>query len=160
VISVELVSVRLDLPARAPVMILRERDGAGRILPILIGNAEADAIDLQLRGVVPPRPLTHDLLCHIIEELGASVTSVVVSDLREHTFYAELHLQVAGGPHVVSARPSDSIALAVRIGCPLFVADAVMDEAGQLPLDTPEPSPELLEEFQAFIDNVTPDDFS
>jgi uncharacterized protein len=160
VISVELVSVRLDLPARAPVMILREREGAGRILPILIGNAEADAIDLQLRGIVPPRPLTHDLLRHIIEELGASVTSVVVSDLRDHTFYAELHLQVAGGPHVVSARPSDSIALAVRIGCPLFVADAVMDEAGQLPLDTPEPSPELLEEFQAFIENVTPDDFS
>jgi uncharacterized protein len=150
VIAVELVSVRLDLPARAPVMILREREGAGRILPILIGAAEADAIDLQLRGIVPPRPLTHDLLRHVIEELGASVTSVVVSDLRDYTFYAELHLQVAGGPHVVSARPSDSIALAVRIGCPLFVADA----------ETPEPSPELLEEFQAFIENVTPDDFT
>lgn len=141
-------------------MLLREREAPGRVLPILIGAAEADAIDLVLRGITPPRPLTHDLLRIVIEELGASVTSVVVSELRDHTFFAELHLQIAGGPHIVSARPSDCVALAVRIGCPLFVSEAVMAAAGQVPAEDEETSPELIEEFQAFIENVSPDDFA
>ena len=160
-IAVELLSVRLDLPARAPVLILRELEGLQRLLPILIGPAEAEAIDLQLRGIVPPRPLTHDLLRTVVEELGATLTKVVVNDLRDRTFFAELHLLVGGAPHVISARPSDSIALAVRTGCPIFVSESVLDAAGQVPEkpDSDEPA-ELLEEFQAFIDSVSPDDFA
>ena len=160
-IAVELLSVRLDLPARAPVLILRELEGLQRLLPILIGPAEAEAIDLQLRGIVPPRPLTHDLLRTVVEELGATLTKVVVNDLRDRTFFAELHLLVGGATHVISARPSDSIALAVRTGCPIFVSESVLDAAGQVPEkpDSDEPA-ELLEEFQAFIDSVSPDDFA
>jgi uncharacterized protein len=134
------------------------------LLPILIGAAEAEAIDIQLRGFVPPRPLTHDLLRTVVEELGATLVKVVLNDLRDRTFFAELHLQVGGAPHVISARPSDSIALAVRTGCPVFVAEAVLDAAGQVPepAETTEPTEpeELLEEFQAFIDTVSPDDFA
>jgi uncharacterized protein len=163
VVPVELLGVRLELPANTPIVLLREVEGQRRVLPIYIGGPEAAAIAYALEGVVPPRPLTHDLLKTVIEELGARLERVVVSDMREHTYYAELHLLVGGAPHTVSSRPSDSIALAVRTGSPIFVEEAVLDEAGQVPEeDVDEEAPEqdeILEEFRDFIENVNPDDF-
>jgi uncharacterized protein len=164
VVPVELLGVRLELPANTPIVLLREVEGQRRVLPIYIGGPEAAAIAYALEGVVPPRPLTHDLLKTVIEELGARLERVVVSDMREHTYYAELHLLVGGAPHTVSSRPSDSIALAVRTGSPIFVEEAVLDEAGQVPEeDVDEEAPEqdeILEEFRDFIENVNPDDFA
>jgi bifunctional DNase/RNase len=166
VVPVELLGVRLELPANTPIVLLRETEGRRRILPIYIGGPEAAAIAYALEGVVPPRPLTHDLLKIVIEELGARLDRVVVNDMRDHTYYAELHLLVGGAPHTVSARPSDSIALALRTGSPLFVDDRVLDEYGQEAAeseddeeDLPEQE-EILEEFRDFIENVNPDDFS
>jgi uncharacterized protein len=164
VIAVELLGVRLEPPANTPIVLLRETEGRRRVLPIFIGGPEAAAIAYAVEGVVPPRPLTHDLLRTVMEELGASLEKIVVNDMREHTYYAELHLVVGGLPHTVSSRPSDAIALALRTGSPIFVEDAVMDEAGQEPTDesaeTAEPPEEILEEFRAFIQDVNPEDFA
>ena len=163
-IAVELMGVRLELPGNTPIVLLRELEGRRRVLPIYIGGPEAAAIAYALEGVVPPRPLTHDLLRTIIEELGASLEKIVVNDMREHTYFAELHLLVAGLPHTVSSRPSDAIALALRTGSPIFVEDAVMDASGQEPAEEPpeegEPPEEILEEFRAFIEDVNPEDFA
>jgi bifunctional DNase/RNase len=158
---VELQAVRLELPANQPVVLLRELEGRHRVLPIYIGNPEAAAIAYKLEGVVPPRPLTHDLFVDSLAALGATLERIVVTEMREHTYYAELHLDLAGTKHRVSARPSDSICLAVRVGCPMFVEEAVLDEAGQEPEpeEEPEEADEILEEFRDFIENVNPEDF-
>lgn len=131
-----------------------------RVLPIFIGAFEAESISLALRKIVPPRPLTHDLLCAVVEELGGRLERVVITELRDRTFFAELHLRTGTGPLVISARPSDSLALAARVGCSVFVADAVLDEAGQAPVEEPDTPSELLDEFRAFIEDVNPDDFA
>ena len=165
-VPVELMGVRLELPANAPIVLLREAEGRHRVLPIYIGGAEATAIAYALEGVQPPRPLTHDLLKNVLEELGARLDHVVINDMREHTYYAELHLTVAGAPHVVSSRPSDSIALALRTGSPLFVAEHVLDEAGQeeseaaVERESSGESDEILDEFRDFIERVNPEDFA
>ena len=160
VIEVELLGVRPDVPTRAPAVLLREVADQRRVLPIFIGVYEAEAITLALRKVVPPRPLTHDLLKSVIEEMGASVERVVITELRERTFFAELHLRSGAGPLVISCRPSDSLAVAARVGCKVFVAGAVLEQAGQVPVDEEETPSELLDEFRAFIADVNPDDFA
>src|SRR5579862_7203615 len=115
-VEMQLADVRVQLPTQAPVVMLQEAGGARRILFIFIGNAEADAIVKAMRGSVPPRPLTHDLFRDVLEALGARLDRVVVTELRvdgdgNGTFFAELHLSVGDARHVVSARPSDAIAL-------------------------------------------------
>lgn len=163
-VPVELQAVRLELPANQPVVLLRELEGRHRVLPIYIGNAEAAAIAYKLEGVVPPRPLTHDLFVDALTALGATLERVVVTEMREHTYYAELHLVLNGVTHTVSSRPSDSICLAVRVGCPMFVEESVMDESGQEPEpdeddESSEDADEILDEFREFIDKVNPEDF-
>ncbi len=111
----------------SPVVVLRSEDG--RILPIYIGLAEAIAIYSALRGEVPPRPMTHDLLVDVIKRLDAKVERVVIDDLIENTFYARLILKQNDKTIEIDARPSDSIAIAVRLACPIFVEDKVLDEA-------------------------------
>lgn len=161
----ELLGVKVEPPANTPVLLLRELSGEQRLLPIYIGGPEAAAIALALEGEVPPRPLTHDLLRNILVELGAEIVQVIITDLQEHTFFAELHLRLGGTTHVVSCRPSDAVALAVRAGTPLFASDDVLDEAGRVPepaevdaADDESPD-EILEEFRAFIEDVRPEDF-
>jgi bifunctional DNase/RNase len=163
----ELLGVRVEQPANTPVLLLRELAGEQRVLPIYIGGPEAASIALALDGDVPPRPLTHDLLRNVLVELGAEVVQVVITELQEHTFFAELHLRLGGVAHVISCRPSDAVALAVRAGSPLFAADAVLDVAGK-PAEPDvddddeddDGSPdEILEEFRAFIEDVRPEDF-
>jgi bifunctional DNase/RNase len=156
----ELLGVRLEPPANYPVMLLREKEGLQRLLPVYIGGPEAAAISYVLEGVETPRPLTHDLLKIVLGELNANLTNVVITELREHTFYAELHLKTGNGDRVISSRPSDAVALALRTGSPIFVSEAVLAEAGQTPEAEEEPSPEILEEFRDFIEHVNPDDFA
>lgn len=122
-------SIRLSLMNYQRVVILREKD-ADRYLPIWIGPAEADAIAVRLQDVSVARPLTHDLLRNLIEQLGARVAYIVVSDLSNDTFYARIVLEVNGETMEVDSRPSDAIALAVRTEASIFVEDSVLDRAG------------------------------
>ena len=122
-------SIRVSLMNYQRVVILKEKV-AERYLPIWIGPAEADAIAVKLQGVTVPRPLTHDLLCSVIESLGASVSSIVVSDLKNDTFFAKIMLNVDGNVVEIDSRPSDALALAVRCEVPIFADESVMDKAG------------------------------
>ncbi len=124
-------SIRVSLMNYQRVVILKEKM-ADRYLPIWIGPAEADAIAVKLQGVSVPRPLTHDLLCSTIDALGARVNSVIVTDLKNDTFYAKITLDVDGGQMEVDSRPSDALALAVRVEAPIYVDESVLDKAGIL----------------------------
>ncbi len=121
-------SVRVNLQTYQRVVVLKEK-GSERYLPIWIGNNEADAIVIQLQNVPVPRPQTHDLLKSVISELGAKVTRVVVSDLAEDVFYARVHIDVDGKQVEIDSRPSDAIALAVRVQAPIFADETVLDKA-------------------------------
>ena len=122
-------SIRVSLMNYQRVVILKEK-GAERFLPIWIGAAEADAIAVKLQDVSVPRPLTHDLLQSVIDVLGARVSSIIVSDLKNDTFYARIQLSVDGREVEVDSRPSDALALAVRVGVPIYTEEAVLDKAG------------------------------
>ncbi len=159
-VPLELVGVRVEVPANTPMVLLREQEGRHRLLPIYIGSPEASAIHYALEGLDPPRPLTHDLFLNVLGELGAEIERVVVTEMRERTFFAELHLTTANGNKVVSSRPSDAIALAVRCAAPLFASEELIDELGQEPPEEPEESAEeIIDEFKDFIENVSPEDF-
>jgi uncharacterized protein len=125
--------------------ILLREIGAARRLPIIIGAFEAQAIALEIEGIKPPRPLTHDLLKHLIDNLGGNVTGVIVDELRENTFYAKIILEVSGLTNEVDARPSDAIALAVRARAPIYVAESVMDSASFVPSDESETETKVVE---------------
>ncbi len=115
-------------------ILLKELDGVRR-LPIIIGAFEAQAIALEIEGIKPPRPLTHDLLKQIIDNLGGSVSEVIISELRENTFYAKIVLEVSGLTNEIDARPSDAIALSVRTQTPIYVVETVLETAGFIPSD-------------------------
>ena len=158
--EMELIGVRVEMPTNAPMVLLREREGAGRTVPIYIGAPEATAIALALDGVDTPRPMTHDLLRDVLEELAVDVERIVVSDLHDKTFFAEIHLRRDGVSHVISSRPSDAIALAARTGTPIFAAEEVVDDVGFTEADDDEgDSEEVVEEFKEFLDNISPEDF-
>jgi bifunctional DNase/RNase len=161
VTPMELVGVRVEIPANTPMVLLQEQSGEHRLLPIYIGSPEASAIHYELEGIVPPRPLTHDLFVSVVELLGAKLDSVVITEVRDHTYYAELHLTTNDGERVVSSRPSDAIALAVRCEAPIYASDQLLDEVGQVPEPEPEEeAEEIIHEFMDFIENVTPEDFA
>lgn len=126
-------------------ILLKEMDGSRR-LPIIIGQFEAQAIALEMEGIKPPRPLTHDLLKSLIDNLGASVIEIVINELRENTFYAKIILDVSGLTNEIDARPSDAIALAVRTEAPIYVAESVMEAASFIPSD--EAEEEINETFE------------
>jgi hypothetical protein len=124
-------SIRVSLMNYQRVVILKEKD-TDRYLPIWIGPNEADAIAVKLQGVSVPRPLTHDLLNSIVNALGASVNSIIVSDLKNDTFYAKIILNIDGQQMEVDSRPSDAIALAVRVDAPIYADEGVLEKAGIL----------------------------
>jgi len=166
VIELELVGVRVEMPSNTPVMILREIEGRRRSLSIFIGSPEATAIAFALEGIEMPRPLTHDLFHTVLDALGAELLRVVITELQGTTYLAQLDLDDGDAEQQVSCRPSDAIALAVRVGCPIFASEALVDEAGYLEVvdtdidEDSEDSEEVVEEFRQFIDQVTPDDFA
>ncbi len=118
-------------------IVLKEYDGPRR-LPIIIGSFEAQAIALEIEGIKPPRPLTHDLLKQVIDNLGGTVVEVIISELRENTFYAKIILEMSGITNEIDARPSDAIALSVRTQTPIYVAESVLETAGFVPSDEAE----------------------
>jgi uncharacterized protein len=157
-IEMELVGIELERPPNIPCLLLREAAGDHRVLPIFIGGPEATAIAFALEEVETPRPMTHDLMKDLLDELGAQIERVVVTELRDATFFAEIVLTVAGTVHSVSARPSDAVALAVRYGAPVFAEEVVLDAAGRVPGEgVPD---EIVEQFKEFIEQVNPDDFA
>lgn len=159
--EVRVVGIRVEEPANQPVLLLRETVG-DRYLPIWIGPNEANAIILEQQGVEPARPLTHDLFRDVIAALGHTLKEVRIVDLQEGTFYADL---IFDHDVRVSARPSDSVAIALRMGVPIFVEEAVLDAAGLLiPDENDEESAgavreDEVEKFKEFLDSVSPDDF-
>jgi bifunctional DNase/RNase len=150
--ELSVVGVRVELPANQPIVLLKEASGE-RYLPIWIGAVEATAIAFAQQGIVPPRPLTHDLMRDVVTALGAELTAVHITELREGVFFAELLF--SNGVRV-SARPSDAIALAVRTDVSIFADEAVLDEAGIVIADEQESE---VEKFREFLDTISPDDF-
>jgi hypothetical protein len=144
----------VDPITNMPIIILRDKDGQ-RVLPIWVGVYEANAIALQMENVSTPRPMTHDLLKNVILDLRASIDKIVVSDLKENTFYALIHLTVNGEGMAIDARPSDAIALALRARAPIFVEDRVIDNAKTLDF-APEKGDS--ERLQKWLESLDPDD--
>lgn len=155
VIKMKLLGVRVELPANQPIVLLQEEEGE-RSLPIWIGAFEATAIAFALQGVETARPMTHDLFKNVLDDFQVSVESVLVNDLIDGTFFAEITMLQNEKKHLVSARPSDAIALAVRMDVPIFAEEKVLDEAGII-LETSEE--EEIKRFRDFLDNVEPQDF-
>lgn len=158
-IEMELVGVRVELPASAPIVLLRESSERGLFLPIFVGNSEATAIALAMDKIDPPRPMTHDLLSVLMKSLDAELLRVVVTDIQDKTFFAELHIRNSEGTQTISSRPSDAIALALRMETQIFVVEDVLQKAGYHIPDDDEPEENVLAEFRTFLDDVTPDDF-
>ena len=127
-LRVEIKGLMLDPSSNVPIVILRDV-ASQTFLPIWIGHFEASAIALRIEGVEPPRPMTHDLLRSVLERLGATVEKIVISDLKESTFFAVIHVQFQDAPLSIDARPSDAIALALRTEAPIFVLRSVLDKA-------------------------------
>jgi len=150
--EVDVLGVRVEMPENRPIVLLRDAEGK-RYLPIWIGAVEATAIAFAQQGVVPPRPLTHDLLKDVLESTGNELAEVRITEVKDNIFFATLVL--ASGVEV-SARPSDSIALALRTGSPILCSEDVLDEAG---LDAPAEQEDEVEKFREFLDQVSPEDF-
>ena len=150
--EVDVVGVRVEMPSNNPIVLLREVSG-DRYLPIWIGAVEATAIAFAQQGVVPPRPLTHDLMKDVLEATGNNLAEVRITEMKEGVFYAVL---VFSSGVEVSARPSDSIALALRTGTRILCSDDVLDEAG---LEVPPEQEDEVEKFRELLDSVSPEDF-
>jgi len=158
-IEVEIAMVRLDPETRAPIVILREKEGKPRrFLPIWIGISEAVAIVTEIENHVTPRPMTHDLMKSIMDSLGGEVVSILVTDLKEDTFYAEINIRLSSDGRVIKidSRPSDAIALGLRAKAPIYVSEKVMLGFGisQELMDT---NPE--EQLKVILDSLKPEDF-
>ena len=153
-IEMNIKGLMVDPITNMPSIILRDKDGQ-RVLPIWVGVFEANAIALQIENVTTPRPMTHDLLRNVLADLKADIVKIVVSDLKENTFYALIHLMVNGETMAIDARPSDAIALALRARAPIFVEDRVIDHA-----KTIDYAPEKgdTERLQKWLESLDPDD--
>lgn len=165
-VEVEVAGVKVDLRSNSPVLLLQELSTPYRVVPIFIGVPEANAIDLAIANVDPPRPLTHDLTCAFLEVLDAQISQVVVTEVRNGTYYAEVTLVANGIEHCISARPSDSVALAIRCGASIFVDEAIMNAEGTVFDETQSDSgpqvqqEEIVGEFRDFLKSIRPEDFT
>ncbi|MBV9869580.1 MAG: bifunctional nuclease family protein [Frankiaceae bacterium] len=146
------VGVRVELPSNQPIVLLKESSG-DRYLPIWIGAVEATAIAFAQQGIVPARPLTHDLLKDVLSAVGADLDAVMITELRDGVYYADLRF---GDGTSVSARPSDAIALAIRAGTVIYADDSVLDVAG---ITIPDEQESEVERFREFLDQISPEDF-
>ena len=153
-LRVEIKGLMLDPSSNIPIVILRDTQSQ-LFLPIWIGVFEANAIALRMEGVTPPRPMTHDLLHSAIAQLGGTVERIVISDLRESTFFAVIHIQHQGTALQIDARPSDAIALALRVDAPIYVLRSVLDKAQAVDLAT-EASDE--EKLKKWLEEISPDE--
>jgi len=151
--------VSFDLVGKQPIVLLRTADG-NRFLPIWIGHPEAAAILLKLQGASTPRPMTHDLIADVIDQLDGEVVRITVTELRESTFYASITVQQNGSEIDIDSRPSDAIAVAVRADAPIFAAERVIEESA-IEFEGEEVNEEeIVDEFRRFLDDVSPDQFA
>ena len=165
-LQVDLVGIQVDPQTGAAVLVLREHDAPNRLLPIVVGGAEAASIALAAQGQVTPRPMTHDLMATLVERFDGHLDAVEVVDFQEGAFIANLAVSGPTGDLRVDTRPSDAIALAVRLHAPLFVSEHVLDEAGAYP--EPEGDSALddaqidaqVDQFRSFLDELAPEDFA
>jgi bifunctional DNase/RNase len=154
-IEMTIKGLMVDPITNSPIVILRDREGQ-RVLPIWVGIFEANAIALQIENISTPRPMTHDLLRNVIQDLKASVQKVVVCDLQENTFYALIYLALDGDTVAIDARPSDAIALALRTRAPIFVEDTVLDNAKTVDFTSEKSDADRLHKW---LESLDPDDF-
>jgi hypothetical protein len=152
--ELDVIGVRVEMPSNQPIVLLRER-GGDRYLPIWVGASEASAIAFAQQGVVPPRPLTHDLLCNVVEALGRRLEEVRITAIKDNVFHAEL---VFDGGLTVGSRSSDAIALALRTGARIVGADEVL-EAGGVAVPHEDEDEDEVEKFREFLDQISPEDF-
>ncbi len=154
--------VSFDLVGKQPIVLLKTADG-NKFLPIWIGHPEAAAILMKLQSQAPPRPMTHDLMSELPEQLEAQVVRITVTELRENTFYAQITVQQDGREIEIDSRPSDAIALAIRADAPIFAADRVIEESA-IEFEGDDVHQEVLEaevaKFKSFLDEVTAEDFA
>ena len=153
-IEMTIKGLMVDPITNMPIIILRDKDGQ-RVLPIWVGVFEANAIALQIENIAPPRPMTHDLLRNLLDELGATLRRVVITDLRDNTFYAYLELDQKGETLFLDARPSDALALCLRTRAPVFVHPRVLDRARSIEVNTEQADQERL---QKWLESLDPDD--
>ncbi len=165
-LQVDLVGIQVDPQTGAAVLVLREHDAPNRLLPIVVGGAEAASIALAAQGQVLPRPMTHDLMATLVERFDGHLDAVEVVDFQEGAFIANLAVSGPTGELRLDTRPSDAIALAVRLHAPLFVSEHVLDEAGSYPepedgstLDDAQIDAEV-DQFRDFLDQLAPEDFT
>lgn len=151
-VPVEVVGVRVEMPSNQPIVLLREIGGI-RYLPIWVGAVEASAIAFAQQGVLPARPLTHDLMKTLIDEIGVPLLSVHLTEVRDGIFYADLNFE---GDRSISSRPSDAIALAMRTGTPIFAARGLIETVA---IEIPDAAEDEVEKFREFLDQINPDDF-
>jgi uncharacterized protein len=160
--EMQIYGVSFDLVGKQPIVLLKTAEG-NKFLPIWIGHPEAAAILMKLQSATTPRPMTHDLVTDMLEQLGAQVTRITVTELRENTFYAQITVQLDGSEIDVDSRPSDAIALAIRADAPIFAADDVIEESA-IEFEGEEVTEEEIEskvsEFKQFLDQVSPDEFA
>ena len=150
--------VSFDAASKQPIVLLKS-EGRNLFLPIWIGHPEAAAILMKLQNADLPRPMTHDLLQSVVDAMGAAIVRVTVTELRDNTYYAVITLRVNGEEIEIDSRPSDAIALAVRVEAPIFAADDVVEESA-VEAEAPEPDQEVVDEFRRFLDDVRLDDFA
>jgi len=152
--------VSFDLVGKQPIVLLKTADG-NKFLPIWIGHPEAAAILMKLQGASTPRPMTHDLLSDVLDQMEAKCEKVSVTELRDNTFFASITISMNGSELEIDSRPSDALALAVRTSAPIFAADEVIEESAiEFEGEEVEDQEQVVEKFKDFLDNVTPEDFA
>ncbi len=152
--------VSFDMVGKQPIVLLKTLAG-NRFLPIWIGHPEAASILMRLQDARPPRPATHDLLCTALEALGADITQVAITELRDNTFYAQVTVSDGITDHELDSRPSDALALAVRADAPIFASEQIVLDSGiEFEQEQIGEADEMVERFRSFLDTVTPEDFS
>jgi hypothetical protein len=152
--------VSFDMVGKQPIVLLKTVDG-NKFLPIWIGHPEAAAILMKLQGASTPRPMTHDLLSDVLDQMEAKCEKVSVTELRDNTFFASITISMNGSEMEIDSRPSDALALAVRTSAPIFAADDVIEESAiEFEGEEVEDQEQVVEKFKDFLDNVTPEDFA
>jgi bifunctional DNase/RNase len=157
-IKMEIYGVSFDLVGKTPIVLLK-MVGGNKFLPIWIGHPEAAAILMKLQEAPVPRPMTHDLAADIVQQLGGEVVSITVTELRESTFYASITVRQNGNEIEIDSRPSDAIAIAIRVDAPIFASDEVMEESA-VEFEGEESEEEMVDQFKQFLETVSPEEFA
>jgi bifunctional DNase/RNase len=157
--QMQIYGVSFDMVGKQPIVLLKTVDGS-QFLPIWIGHPEAAAILMKLQGAETPRPMTHDLLSDMLDQLDAKCERIAITELRDNTFFATITLSVNGSEVELDSRPSDALALAVRLQAPIFAADEVIEESAIEFEHEVEDNEQVVEKFRDFLDEVSPEDFA